>query len=151
VPWQPGNAIRPSFFTTREALGRLERHAEALKEWDRALDSDTWPDRSEYRLQRALMLARLGEHGKAVEEANFLAQGKNLPGATLFALARVYARAAGADPDHGARALDLLNQAETAGYFAVAANRDQLKTSADLGPIRSSEGFVELTGRVEQR
>jgi tetratricopeptide (TPR) repeat protein len=135
-----------------ETLARLDRSAEALAEWDRALALDTWPDRSEYRLQRALTLARLGEYAKAMTDCDDLARGKDLPAATLYTLGRAYARAAGAIPDQGARAaaadraMALLKQAVAAGYNAAL-----IKQEKDLDALRDRDDFKELVAALEVR
>ena len=53
--------------------------------------SDVQSVRVILRLQRALTLARLGQHAKASAEADALAPAKALKGETLYTLARVYA------------------------------------------------------------
>src|SRR5262249_26335472 len=44
------------------ALTRLDRHAEALKDWEEILQLDEGRYRNYFRIQRALTLARMGEH-----------------------------------------------------------------------------------------
>jgi tetratricopeptide (TPR) repeat protein len=162
---EPRNAkarevLKNSYAIRAETLARLGRHPEALTAWSKALEVDAWPDRNEYRLQRALMLARLGEHAKAADEADLLAAGKDLPEATLFTLACIYARAAGTKASapqgpssqladrYAKSALKHLADAEAVGYFAVASNRDKLNREADLDPIRLRAEFTELATRL---
>jgi tetratricopeptide (TPR) repeat protein len=159
--------LRDSHSGRAETLVRLNRPAEALAEWDRALELDTWPSGNEFRLQRALALARLGEHAKATMECDTLARGKNLSAATLVTLARVYARSAGAvragqpkgtslpaaervklGEHYAARAVAALVEVDAAGYFKMAGKLDELKTSTDFEPLRSREDFKSLMGRV---
>jgi tetratricopeptide (TPR) repeat protein len=159
-------ALRDSFAGRAETLARLNRSAESLAEWDHALALDTWPNRNEIRLQRAVALARLGEHIQATKECDALAEVKNLSAATLYALSQAYARSAGAlqaDPPLGpplppadqqklreryaARSVAFLVEAEAAGYFRVPGNLDALKESADFASLRSRDDFKRLLAR----
>jgi tRNA A-37 threonylcarbamoyl transferase component Bud32 len=139
-------SLRHSHAGRALTLARLDRHAEARAEWERALDLDTWPDRNEYRLQHALALARLGEHANAVKECDALAKGKNLPAATLYTLAQAYARSVAAIRDKATkeatinRALDSLRQAVAAGYNNVTS----LKQDKDLDALRQRAEFSKL-------
>ncbi len=145
-------ALRNSHSGRAETLARLNRPGEALSAWDRALALDSWPDRSEYRLQRALALARLGEHAKAMTDCAELAKGKDLPAATLYTLARAYARSAAAIPDQGARtaaadrAMGLLKQAVAAGHDAAV-----MKQEKDLDALRDRDDFKTLLAAPEMR
>src|SRR5262249_35696092 len=56
-----------------QALMKLDRHADAARDWDRALELDDGSLRVAIRLQRALCLARV-EPTKAVAEAEALLQ-----------------------------------------------------------------------------
>jgi serine/threonine protein kinase/tetratricopeptide (TPR) repeat protein len=160
-------ALRTGHAGRAETLARLNRHGDAMVDWDRALELDTWPDHAEYSLQRALTLARLGEHGKAVSECEALARRKNLPGPTLFTLARIYARSASAvgkvdlkgpplsAPEraklgnrYAARAVELLVEADAAGYFRIPGNGHELKTAADFDALRSRADFNGLAARL---
>src|SRR5262249_39261854 len=89
-------ALRDSHAGRAETLALLNHPKDELAEWDLALGLDTWTSGQEMRLQRALTLARLGQHAEAAKECDALAEGKNLPGPTLFTLAQAYSRAAGA-------------------------------------------------------
>ncbi|MCY2986291.1 MAG: hypothetical protein NTY19_00220 [Planctomycetota bacterium] len=50
------------------ALGQLQRHAEALRDWDEVIQADTDPRSNRWRLQRARSLVARGEHQPAVAE-----------------------------------------------------------------------------------
>ena len=69
-----------AYWRRAEALMRLARNAEALKDWDRALALDDGSNRPMYRLQRALTLARTGDPVRAVAEAEDLTQGDQVSG-----------------------------------------------------------------------
>jgi tetratricopeptide (TPR) repeat protein len=128
-------------------LTKLGRHAEALKDWDRALDQDIGqlPDR--IRLQRALTLARLKEHRRAVAEAKPIADKKDVPPYLLCDAAGVYAISSAAvanDPKlqetYAARAVELLRTAIALGLT----NADQSLQNPDLDPLRARADFQKL-------
>jgi hypothetical protein len=139
-----------SYRSRAAALTRLGRPSDALKDWDHALELDTWPDRAEMRLQRALTLARLGEHVRAVAEADDLHPAGKLPGAALETFARVYALAAkgcaGKDVGrkHADRALAMIALAQKAGQPLTG---QRLKQDADFEALRETDEFKRLLQR----
>src|SRR5690349_14040586 len=68
----------------------LGRHAEALVQWDRALEGNNAP---KYRLGRAVSLAGFGDYLRAISEADALATQHSLDPAIQYAAARVFAAA----------------------------------------------------------
>jgi serine/threonine-protein kinase len=82
------------------ALTQLNRHAEAVRDWDRTIELDEGPTRNDLRLQRAVCLAQAGEHVRAVAEANALTEGKGVTGPTLYDAACVCALAAASVKDN---------------------------------------------------
>jgi WD40 repeat protein len=135
------------------AHGRLGQHADALKDWDRALAVNPVPaDEPIFRCNRAYSLARTGEHAKAVAEANALAAAKNVTGNTLHDLACVCALAAAAVRDdaklqdqYAARAVELLRQAVAKGFKEAA----HMKKDKDLDALRDREDFKRLLAELE--
>jgi tetratricopeptide (TPR) repeat protein/tRNA A-37 threonylcarbamoyl transferase component Bud32 len=128
-------------------LTRLGRHAEALKDWDRALDKDIGqlPDR--IRLQRALTLARLKEHKRAAAEANAVTEKKDLPADLWCDAAGVFALASAASQDdpklqeaYAAHAIELLRFAIGLGLTDV----DARLKSPDLDALRGYKAFQDL-------
>jgi hypothetical protein len=49
------------------------------------------------------------------------------------------------------RAVDLLRQAQLAGYFDNPASVHRLKKDADLEPLRSRDDFVKLVAELEEK
>jgi tetratricopeptide (TPR) repeat protein len=109
--------LRNAHWDRANALGQLGKHAEAVKDWRRALDLEAaGPDRPH--LQAFLNAAQI--------EVKLQAQAK--PAAELlYEVATAHARATGAakaagedrlQEDQGQRALELLRQAREAGLFA---------------------------------
>jgi eukaryotic-like serine/threonine-protein kinase len=146
--------LRNAHWGQAEALDRLGRHADALKDWDRALALNAVAAHTFLlRLARARSLARAGQHARAVAEANVLAEAKGVTGKPLYDLACVCALASAAVQDdatlrdqYAARAVALLRQAIAKGYK----NIEQLKKDEDLKALRPREDFQKLLQEVEK-
>src|SRR5262249_12837187 len=67
----PRQVLRNSHLGRAIALTKLDRFAEAIPDWERAIEFDEGPSRPSYRLERALCLARV-EPARAVAEAEEL-------------------------------------------------------------------------------
>jgi tetratricopeptide (TPR) repeat protein len=136
-------------------LTRLERHAEALADWDRLMELEEI-SKPGTRWQRARTLARLGECERALREAKSLA-GKGRPSSrTLYDLASVYALCArgpenvrSPGPNDAALAVALLRQATGRRYGKRL--RELLMTDPDLEALRSREDYRELLRELETR
>jgi tetratricopeptide (TPR) repeat protein/tRNA A-37 threonylcarbamoyl transferase component Bud32 len=146
--------LRNAFWDRANHFQQKRRFAEALKDWDRALERDDGQERAALRRGRALALACLGEHARATAEATELARAKDLPPQTCLELARVLARSAAAVAkdarlpaaerealarSHGTRAVQLLTRATD--YLRNPEQRRQLQTDAELDPLRSRKDF----------
>jgi serine/threonine protein kinase/tetratricopeptide (TPR) repeat protein len=129
------------------ALTRAGRLRDALKDWDRALEINTWPDHHEIRLQRALTLARLGDHAQAVAEADGFHPDNKLPGPALETFARVYAVAAkaGAGQEmsrkYAERALAMIVLAKKA---SAPIKVERLRQDADFEALRGTDEFNKV-------
>jgi serine/threonine-protein kinase len=144
-----------------ETLTRLERYAEALQDWDEAIKVTPPGDQFGVRISRALTLVRSGDHARAAAEAKTLTVTANRRGPALYLLACVYARCCGAAArdsrltpgdrqvqagQYAARAVELLEEARTVGYFQTPANRAKLTKEPALESLRSNEQFKKLLG-----
>jgi tetratricopeptide (TPR) repeat protein len=153
--------LRDAHANRAEALDKVKRHDESLKDWDRAIQLDQGPSRWQFRLSRALSLARAGDHTKAVSEVNELAQSKDVSGAVMYDLACVCSLASAAVQHAGpnenteseklkekyaTRALEFLRQAVAKGYKDVA----HIKKDLDLDALRQREDFKKLIAELEK-
>jgi serine/threonine-protein kinase len=152
----PVVAAEPRLVTARQLLsschwGRaldlmlLRRCAEALPDWERALELDDGSYRDGLRLGRAGCLARLGRAAEAVQGAAALAAMRRATADTLYDCACVFALASSAtnNPDadaHAARAVALLRQAFVKGY----ANVQHMLQDSDLDPLRRRADYADL-------
>jgi tetratricopeptide (TPR) repeat protein len=147
--------LRNAHWGRAQALDKLARHADAVKDWDRALALNAVAAHIPlFRCNRALSLARAGEHAKAVAEVNALAEAKEVTGATLYDLGCVCALAAAAVKDdarlpehYAARAVALLRQAVAKGWKDAA----HMKKDPDLGVLRDREDFQQLLAKLEAK
>jgi serine/threonine protein kinase/tetratricopeptide (TPR) repeat protein len=153
--------LRNAHFARAQALDKLARHADAVKDWDRAIDLAAPPNRPRFRMQRALSLVRAGRHAEAVAEGDALAEAKDVTGDMLYDLACVSALAAAAVKDaktpstdatqpaegYAARAVELLRQAVAKGYKDAA----HMTKDRDLDALRGREDFKKLLTGLEKR
>jgi serine/threonine protein kinase/tetratricopeptide (TPR) repeat protein len=143
----------------------LARYDKAIEILDSVVGRGYGDGRSEFlnaRLARAITLTELGEHARAVAEAEAVAAQGGLSEVNLYNLGCFYSHAsAAADNDarlsaaersrltgrYVDRAMDFLRQAVAKGYQNVAV----LKADKDLQPLRSRHDFQELVREVERR
>jgi serine/threonine-protein kinase len=155
----PNNAmarlyLKNAHWGRAQTLARLDRHAEAAQDWGRALELDDGPARLFFRLQRALSLARAGDHAQAVAEANAVAGLQGVPAPGLYDLACVCALASAAVKGdakladrYAARAVELLRQAVAKGYRDV----EHVQKDPDLGLLRGREDFQKQLKDLEAK
>jgi hypothetical protein len=144
----------------------LKRHAEALADWDRALQFDPGSSRLPFRAFRAVTLANLGEHVRATEEANALAERPGLPGGFLYQLASTFSLCVAAvakDSDlppagrdklagqYAARAVELLMQGRDGGLFKNPSTLSYLKKDPSFAPLRGHADFHKLLQELETK
>jgi serine/threonine-protein kinase len=156
--------LKVAHFTRAYALFNLDRHSEALKDWDRALELDSGEDRAALRVQRALTLVTLGEYATATAEAKAVAPAKLDP-SDVYDLAYVFARAmaaarrdsklSSAEQDRLAQeyadsVLQLLARVAAAGFFRNPVAFKDLKTDKDFDPLRGRADFQKLVRDLEK-
>ena len=129
------------------ALDPIGRHAEALSDWDRAIELDEGPGRNALRMARSAGLVRSGRVIAGVTAAESLLKDPQLSDGAIYDGVRVFSLASGATGEdaeksaaYAARAVLVLRQAFRRGFKDVAhVNKDE-----DLGPIRDREDFRQL-------
>jgi hypothetical protein len=138
-----------------EALDDLKRHAEALTDWDQAIELSPPAGRPQFLLGRARSRVLAGDTAAAVAEADALTEGPATSGPIWYDAACVYALAAAAAGEdgqreaHAGRAVALLRRARAAGYFKNPARVEHLKRDADLAPLRPREDFQKFVAELE--
>jgi tetratricopeptide (TPR) repeat protein len=148
--------LRNAHWNRASALTQLNRHVEAVREWDRAIELEGGSMRTGFRLLRAGCLAQTGEHARAVAEANALTEGEDVSGPTLYDAACVCALAAASVKDdakltkqYAGRAVALLRQAQKAGFFKQPANVVHMKKDSDLRALLMRPDYQALLKELE--
>ena len=124
--------LRNAHWARADTLGKLNRHREALPDWDRALELSPPPQRA-VQTGRALGLVRAGESALATRAADELLAAPKPPAGTLYDAACVFAlAAAGAAKDENLPPSERSSRAERFAAEAVA----RLRRSAELGHFK---------------
>src|SRR5262249_48807167 len=148
------------------ALKELGRPEEAAKDWKRVLELTAGQAAINMRLYRPAPLATLGEHVQAAKEMEtLLAEGKVQP-ANLYVFAYAYSRCSAAaakdarlpsaereklGDKYGRRAVELLRQARSRGYFRDPARLARMKENKDLDAVREREDFKQVLAELEAK
>jgi serine/threonine-protein kinase len=142
-----------------QALMRLGRPGEARQSWAQALDLAPDRARARLRLAAARTLAQMGKHAEATAEARALAAKAPGGEALLYQAACVHAHALAAVRNdaklpqaereqcadrYAAGAVELLREAQAAGYFKTSAEVRHLKKDRDLDALRARDDFGKL-------
>jgi serine/threonine-protein kinase len=126
-------------------LGGIDRHAEALLDWERAAELSSGAP--SIRMRLALCLVQLRRVAQAVAIADALSKLDRATPADCYNLSCVYALAlAASDDEHFAdqcseRAIALLNRSRRAGFFDDAAKVEHLRNDPDFAGLRGRDDF----------
>lgn len=141
--------LRNASWDRANALGQLRKHAEALKDWQRALALDDGTDKENIEAFKRT----------AEMEEKLTAAGKmpaTVPVELRFEAAQVFARALAAavksteqslQTQYAERALTLLRQLKQDGYFRTADRIDLLNKHADFQDARFQDFLKGLANR----
>jgi serine/threonine-protein kinase len=135
--------------------GDLGDHTAALADWDRALAVSGKRPPS-LRLHRALCQARLDRGAEAVKEAKALPR-RNLSGAEVLDLARLFALAAGRSSDGSsgeaaaAEAVGLLQQARKIGWFRLPGRLQRYRRDRDFAPLLVRKDHAAFLTEAEKQ
>ncbi len=146
--------LEDAYLQRARVLQGLERHHEAVPDWDRAIELNTGRLSLRLRLSRAGSLACLGEHVRATAEADAVIRGDQVPPSIVYTAGQTYCLAAAAVPDESplkerytARAVALVRQAVAQGFPDV----DRLKMDPFLNIMRGRADFQQLLRELEER
>jgi tetratricopeptide (TPR) repeat protein len=140
--------LRASHQLRADALSTLQRHADALKDFDKMVELAPEPERALRRSIRAVGRVRAGQVAAAIEETEELAKNAEplvlYNAACVYALASVPTKANPISPKQQAkyaeRAIALLRQVVAKGYHNVY----EMKNDDDLKPLRQRDDFQKL-------
>jgi tetratricopeptide (TPR) repeat protein len=153
-----------TFLNRARALLDLGRREEADKDWRRAIELSEGQPRIEMRLDRPSSFARLGEHVQAAKEIETLLAEGHTQALNLHSFSWVYALCSAAAANdsrlpaaereelaekYGGRAVELLRQAQAAGYFQDPKRLARMKDNKDFDPIGSRPDFQKLLAELD--
>ena len=136
--------LRNSHLGRAKTYDRLEKHALALHDWDRAIELSPDEEKSTFRAGRSASRAGAGQIALAIAEVAELTSLQNWGASQWYDFARVYAVASAKFPDkkqaYGDRAMELLARAVKAGFN----NTAHMTTNTDLDSVRERNDFKKL-------
>jgi serine/threonine protein kinase/Tfp pilus assembly protein PilF len=149
--------LRNSHWGRAQAHHRLGQYAEAVKDWDRAIDLSELPRQPGLRAARANSQVRARQVAEAVAEvAALTASRPNKTGLAQwnagqwYDFACIYSLASGKSADrkqeYADRAMELLRNAVRAGFK----DAGHMKKDTDLDPLRDREDFKKLLCELAQ-
>lgn len=136
-------------------MGRKD-HQKALVDWDSLMEVVGPVEAEKYRIHRVLSLTQIGEHRRAAEDIDKILRRPGISGDERYncvcALSHVLAAVSKdarlssaqrkqAEDTHAARALQVLTQLKSEGYFRNSENRKLLKEDEDLTALRARDDF----------
>jgi tetratricopeptide (TPR) repeat protein len=147
------SCLRNAHYGRARTLDDLERHVEAIADWDKAVELSPESERAALRMNRAVSRVRAGQAVAAVEEAEELA--KNSSADVLYNAACVLALAAERENLDGSllkeerakRAMALLQQAVEKGWK----DAEHMKKDDDLKALRERRDFKKLLADLEKQ
>jgi eukaryotic-like serine/threonine-protein kinase len=147
--------LRNAHGSRADVLLRLGRHADSVKNYDRALALDDGGLRLHFRLQRARSLAHLNDHVQAAAEAAAVAGEKDVPAYLIQDAAGVHAVCSAAVGDnnelserYAVKAIALLRLAFEKNYKAIA---QEVHNDENLNVLRSRADFQMLMSEWEAK
>lgn len=128
------------------AFDQLKRYAEAVRDWNKAVEFASPAGVAEARLRRAKSLVHAGDIQRATGETEALIGLEKATAKDKYDCAAIFALAAG---DGGSereklesRAIEILNAAIAAGFRDIA----KLKADKDFEAIRNLDGWKKIVG-----
>jgi serine/threonine-protein kinase len=151
--------LRTSHENRALAYRQLKKHAEAVKDWDRAVELSPKSEQPPFRVSRANSRVLAGQVAEAVAEVEELTKQPQASApaapkwnaAQWYNFACVYAVASGKVADkkqeYADRAMALLRRAVQAGLKEAA----HLARDTDLDPLRDRDDFKKLLADLQSR
>jgi serine/threonine protein kinase/tetratricopeptide (TPR) repeat protein len=141
--------LRISYSARAKALDRLHKYADAVKDWDKAIELSPKNDQMRFQVARATSLLQLGDVSNAIAEVVRLTEEAG-DANQRYSIACFYAVAAGElasnKQEYADRAMELLQKAVQAGFRDAA----WMAKDPDLDPIREREDFKELLNKLQE-
>jgi serine/threonine protein kinase/Flp pilus assembly protein TadD len=147
----PRQVLRNSHWCRAIAYDLVQQYAEALKDWDRAVELSPPQEQPGLRAARATTRVKAGQVAEAVAEVAELTKSASWNAGQWYDFACVCALASGKCADqkqpYADQAMNLLQQAVKAGYTDAA----HMKQDANLDPLRGRDDFTKLLQELEKK
>jgi eukaryotic-like serine/threonine-protein kinase len=141
-------SLRASYAGRAAAYDALTKPAEAIKDWDRAIELSPPTEQLGFRASRATSRLQAGLVAEAVAEVAELTKSSNWNANQWYDFACIYAVASGKIADekqeYADRAMELLRKAVKAGYKDAA----HMAKDTDLDSLRGREDFKKLMAEL---
>jgi tetratricopeptide (TPR) repeat protein len=143
--------LRNSHENRAYAYDALHQYAEAVQDWDRAVELSHPQEQPFRRAKRATSRVQAGQVAEAVAEVAELSKMATWNTGQWYDFARVYALASGKVADkkqeYADCAMQLLHQAVKAGWKDAA----HMTKDTDIDSLRGREDFRKLIGELEKK
>jgi serine/threonine-protein kinase len=143
-----GRFLRNSYWRRARAYDRLQKYAEGLKDYDRAIELSPKEEQQSYRAMRALVRVNAGQIGEAVAEVEELTKSSDPNAKAWYNCACVYATASAKAVEkkqaYADRAMELLVKTVKAGHTDAA----RMKKDTDLDSLRGRDDFKKLLAEL---
>ncbi len=141
--------LRNTYWARAIAEDQLRKYAEALKDWDKAIELSPAPEQARFRAARATSRVQAGQVAEALAEVAALTKAGGWNGAQWYDFACAYAvasgKSAGKKLEYADRAIALLQKAVRAGYRDAA----HMAKDSDLDSLRKREDFKKLLAALQ--
>lgn len=129
----------------------LQKHGEAVKDWDRVVELSPKPEQKKHRAARASSKAAAGQIAEAVAEVAELCQLPDWNPDQLHLFASIYSLASvkisGRKLQYADAAMDLLKQAVKAGWK----DAEKVRTNIEFAPLHERDDFKALLTEMEAK
>ncbi len=166
--WSNGRDTRFAMHGARaQALIELNRHAEALRDWDRAVSvALNDQQRNQIAVLRMFTRINLGDYATATDEAAAIATRRGLDGTNRYNLACIYSRAIPLAKADRARAesnrescaeyfakqaMACLTECRTIGFFKDPANVTNMQNDSDLASLKARPDYQSFASDLTVR
>ena len=118
-------------------FGARKHSIDAATQWQRVVELAEEVERLEYRMLRALSLARGGDSLRAAAEAEAIVADPACTPDMRYNVACGFAL-----PGRAEKSIDLLSNLQNEGYLKNADHRRALRADSDLDSLRQRDGFL---------
>jgi eukaryotic-like serine/threonine-protein kinase len=143
--------LRNSHMGRARAYHDQHKYAEAVKDWDKAVELSPLQEQPKYRAARATARIQAGQVAEAVAEVAELTTTPNWNAGQWYTFACVYAVASGKSVDknqeYAKRAMELLEKAVQAGYK----DAGHMAKDTDLDSLRGRDDFKKLLADLDKK